>query len=104
MYRAFVHYGGLLGTNSWVCPDPAGRLSPSLAILWTRAGFREIVGYVLIAAALANRYLWRQPSFFSLRVEQVRSWKEIRPSLDILLGLGMAALLIAWGAVVEMVP
>jgi hypothetical protein len=100
----FAVYGASLGTDSFVCPTPDGPLSPSLAVLWTRAGFREITGYMLIAAALANRYLWQQPSFFSLKLERIRSWKQARPNLDLLVGLCAAASLIAWGAVVEMMP
>jgi hypothetical protein len=100
----FALYGGLLGTNSFYCPNPEGPLPISLSILWTRAGLREIMGYLLIAATLANQFLWRQPSFFKVQVERVRSWKEFKLNLQTVLGLCMAIFLIAWGAVVEMMP
>jgi hypothetical protein len=59
-------YGALLGTNSFALSDPAGPMAPNFAVLWTRAGLREIAAYLLIAAALANFYLWRQLSWWSL--------------------------------------
>ena len=100
----FAAYGGMLGTNSFGCPNPEGPLPLSLSNLWTRAGLREIMGYLLIAVTLANQFLWRQPSFFKVQVERVRSWKEFKLNPQSILGLCMAAFLIAWGAVVEMMP
>jgi hypothetical protein len=97
----FALYGGALGTNSFQCPNPEGPLPMSLSILWTRAGFREAAGYLLIAAALANQYLWRQPSFFLTRIERVRSWSEFKLNLDFIFGLCTGIFLLAWGAVVE---
>ena len=103
-WMMFATYGGLLGTNSFSCPNPEGPLPISLSVLWTRAGFRETIGYLLIAAALSNQFLWRQPSFFKVQVERVRSWKEFKLNLQSVLGLCIAVFLIAWGAVVEMMP
>jgi hypothetical protein len=100
----FATYGGMLGTNSFACPNPEGAVSISLSVLWTRAGFRETIGYLLIAAVLANQYLWRQPSFFKMQVERVRSFKEFKLKLEVILGLCTAIFLIAWGAMVEMMP
>lgn len=100
----FATYGGMLGTNSFGCPNPEGPIPISLSVFWTRAGFREIIGYLLIAAALANQYLWQQPSFFKMQVERVRSCKEFKLNLQVIFGLCTAILLIAWGAVVEMMP
>ncbi len=97
----FAIYGGMLGTNSSWCgalPEP---LAPSIGVLWTRAGYREIAGYLLIAAALANQFLWRQQSFFGLRVERVRSFKALKLDLDARFGLCLAVLLVGWGAAVE---
>jgi hypothetical protein len=100
----FAFYGGALGTNSFLCEEFSEPLPITLSVLWTRAGFRESMGYLLIAAALANQYLWRQPSFFKARVERVRSWKEFKLNLEVIFGLGTAIFLIAWGAIVEMTP
>lgn len=103
-WMTFALYGGMLGTNSFGCPNPDGAIPISLSVLWTRAGFRETLGYLLIAAALANQYLFQQPSFFKMQIERVRSWKEFRPTPDAMIGLCTAIFLIAWGAVVEMMP
>jgi hypothetical protein len=103
-WMMFAIYGGLLGTNSFNCPNPEGPLPVSLSVLWTRAGFREVVGYLLIAAVLANQFLWRQTSFFKLHIESVRSWKEFKINLEMIFGLCLAIFLLAWGAVVEMMP
>jgi hypothetical protein len=100
----FAIYGGLLGTNSFDCPNPEGPLPISLSILWNRAGVRETVGYSLIAAALANQFLWRQTSFFKIQVRRVRSWKEFKLDLETIIGLCTAIFLLAWAAVVEMMP
>jgi hypothetical protein len=100
----FATYGGMLGTNSFSCPNPEGRLPISLSVLWTRAGFGEIIGYLLIAATLANHYIWQQSSFFKLRVERVRSWKEFQLNVEMTFGLCAAVFLLAWAAVIEMMP
>jgi hypothetical protein len=103
-WMMFAMYGGLLGTNSFNCPNPEGPLPISLSVLWTRAGFRETIGYLLIAAALSNQFFWRQTSFFKLHIESVRSWKEFKINLEMIFGLCLAIFLLAWGAVVEMMP
>ncbi len=103
-WLTFAVYGGMLGTNSSWCGDLSQPLPPSIAVLWTRAGYREIAGYLLIAAALANQYLWRQPRFFGLRVERVRSLKALLLDLDARFGLCLGVLLVGWGAVVEVMP
>lgn len=100
----FAIYGGMLGTNSFDCPNPDGPLPVSLSVLWARAGFREILGYLLIAAALANQYFWRQPSFFKSQIEKVRSWSEFKLQPEMIFGLCAAIFLIAWGAFFEMMP
>jgi hypothetical protein len=103
-WMTFAIYGGLLGTNSFSCPNPEGPILISLSVLWTRAGFREIIGYSLIAAAFANQFLWRQTSFFKMQVERVRSWKEFKFNLETVFGLCTAIFFLAWAAIVEMMP
>ena len=103
-WPTFAVYAGMLASSSSWCgalPEP---LPPSSAILWTRAGYREIAGYLLIAAALANQFLWRQPRFFGLQVERVRAPKALKLDLGARLGLCLAVLLVGWGAVVEATP
>lgn len=58
-WMTFAIYGGLLGTNSFNCPNPEGTLPISLSILWIRAGFSEVISYLLIAATLADQFFWR---------------------------------------------
>ena len=103
-WTVFAIYGGLLGTNSFNCPNPDGPLSISFSVLWSRAGFRETASYFLIAAVLANQSLWRQTSFFSLKIERVRSWREFRLSSEMIFGLCTAIFLLAWSAIIEMMP
>jgi hypothetical protein len=59
---------------------------------------------LLIAAALANQYFWQQPSFVKIQVERVRSWKEFKLNLELIFGLFAAIFLLAWAAVIEMMP
>ncbi len=94
-------YGGLLGTNSFALPDPAGPMAPNLAVAWTRAGVREITAYLVLAAALADMYVWRQRSWWSVRVERIRSWRALRLSPAELLFLAAGVALLAWAAYVE---
>ncbi len=94
-------YGAMLGTNSFAFPDPAGPLPPNLAVLWTRAGWREITAYMLMASALANVYQWQQPSWWSMQVKRVRSWRELRLSGGELMCLVMAVGFLGWAAYVE---
>jgi hypothetical protein len=103
-WMTFAIYGGMLGTNSLSCPNLEGPISISLSVLWSRAGFREIVGYLLIAATLANHYMWKQSSFFKIQVERVRSRKEFQLNVEMTSGLFTAIFLLAWAAVIEMMP
>ncbi len=96
-----IVYGALLGTNSFAFPDPAGPTAPTLAILWTRAGLREITAYLLIAAALANIYLWQQPSWWSLQVNRVRTLKEVHLFRAEVFCLILAIGFLFWAAYVE---
>ena len=93
-WLTFAVYGGMLGTNSSRCGALSQPLPPSMTVLWTRAGYREIAGYLLIAAALANQFLWRQPRFLGLQVERVRSLKALKLDLDARFGLCLAVLLV----------
>lgn len=103
-WLTFAIYGGMLGTNSSLCEDLSNPLPLSISVLWTRAGFREIAGYLLIAAALANQSLWRQSSFFSLQVEQVRCLKDVKIDFEAVFGVLAAIALLGWGAAVEAMP
>jgi len=53
----FGIYGGMLGTDSFNCSNPLNSTGIDISILWTRAGFREITGYLLIPTAMANLYV-----------------------------------------------
>ncbi len=97
----FGVYGGMLGTDSFNCSNPLNTLGIEISILWKRAGFREITGYLLIPAAMANLYVWRQKSFWSVQVDRVRCWSEFKISWETVIGLLVAVGLIAWGAIEE---
>jgi hypothetical protein len=97
----FGVYGGMLGTDSFRCSNPLDSKAIDVSILWTRAGFREITGYLLIPALMANMYLWRQKSFWSAQVDRVRRWPDMKTSWETVIGLLVAAGLIAWGAIEE---
>jgi len=103
-WLVFLAYGGLLGTNSFACPDPSGPHPVNIAIIWERAGVREISAYLLVAAVLAPLYVWQQPSLWSPKIERVRSWKEFRLTRDVVAGLLAAVALLAWASVVEAWP
>jgi len=72
----FIHYGALLGSNSFLIEMP-GRLAPSLAV-FSRSGPYEIAAYCLVAASTHAIAVARSPSLFSLRSEPV----EPRPRLS----------------------
>ncbi len=97
----FGIYGGMLGTDSFNCSNPLNSAGLDISILWTRAGFREITGYLFIPAAMANLYVWRQKSFWSTQVDRVRRWSEFKISWEAVICLLIAVGLIAWGAIEE---
>ena len=97
----FAVYGGLLGTNTFLCSNPLASTGANISILWRSAGVKEITGYLLISASFADLYLWRQISFWHTRVERVRGWKELHFSWDMITGLLVAVGLLAWGAFEE---
>lgn len=87
----FIHYGLLLGTNSFSIPMPQP-LAPSWEVL-SRSGLYEIVAYCLIAASTHAVALARLRSFFSFTSESV----EPRPHFFANVhkgGLGCAVLLL----------
>ncbi len=94
-------YGALLGTNSFASPDPAGRLAPTVNVIWTRSGLREAAAYLLVASALANIHLWREPSWWSTRLERVRSWRDVRLSAPEIILIVAALALLGWAMYVE---
>ncbi len=97
----FAFYGYLLGTNSFQVSDPGGALAPTIAVLWERAGLRELAAYLLVAAGLARAALWRQESFWSLRARRVRGLREVRLSRAEVACLAIAGALLAWAAWTE---
>lgn len=66
----FVHYGLLLGTNSFSVPMPEP-LAPSWTVL-ARSGLYEIGAYCLIAASTHSIAVARSPRLFSFASEPVR--------------------------------
>lgn len=97
----FALYGVALGTNSFAITTPGARLAPQLDIAWSHIGLRELSAYLLAAAALADRHLWQQRSWWDWRVSRVRSWAELRLTRAEGLLLGGALVLLAWSAAVE---
>lgn len=70
-------YGVALGTNSFVLTVP-GKLAPRLDILWQHIGAREILAYLLVAAALSNIHVWRPRRWHDLSLSRVRAFADIR--------------------------
>jgi hypothetical protein len=97
----FGLYGGMLATNSFNCSNPLGSSGIDISILWTSVGFREITGYLLIPAVMANMYLWRQKSFWSAHVERISRSEDRKSSLEIVFGFVVSIGLVAWGAIEE---
>jgi hypothetical protein len=95
-----VAYGIALGTNSFVLTVP-GKYAPSLDVLWSHIGGREILAYLLIAAALANVHVWRPRRWHDLSLSKVRALRDVRLSAAELACLAGALTLLAWTASVE---
>ena len=69
----WVIYGLLLGTNSFVF---AGAPVPfSLAMLWTRTGFSELLAYTLGYEASREWTLWEQPGLWAAPHRVERKWR-----------------------------
>ena len=93
-------YGIALGTNSFVVTVP-GKVAPRLDILWQHIGAREILAYLLVAAALANIHLWRPHRWYDLKLSRVRRIADIRLRGTELAIIAAALALLAWTASVE---
>jgi len=73
----WVIYGLLLGTNSFVF---AGAPVPfSLAVLWTRTGFSELLAYTLGYEASREWTLWEQQGLWAAPHRVERKW---RPTVE----------------------
>lgn len=93
-------YGVALGTNSFVITVP-GKLAPRLDILWQHIGAREILAYLLVAAALANIHLWQPRRWHDLTLSRVRAFADVRLRPGELAAVVGALVLLAWTANVE---
>lgn len=93
-------YGIALGTNSFVLTVP-GKLAPSPEVLWAHVGGREILAYILVAAALANIHFWRPRRWQDLSLSRVRRLADLRLGLGELACIAGALALLAWTANIE---
>lgn len=87
----FVHYGALLGSNSFAIPMPE-RLAPSLEV-FSRSGVYEIAAYCLVAASTHAIAVARSPRLFSFRSEPVEPRPPFLEKID-KGGLAVALLLL----------
>lgn len=95
-----IAYGVALGTNSFVIAG-GERLAPNPEVLFTHVGLRELLAYVLVAAALANAHQWRHVRWSDVRLARVRHWGELRLRRSEAACLATAVALLAWTASVE---
>ena len=95
-----IGYGVALGTNSFVLTVP-GKLAPRLDIFWQHIGAREILAYLLVAAALANIHFWRPRRWYDLTLSRVRGLRELRLRASELTLVAGGLALLAWTAAVE---
>ena len=93
-------YGVALGTNSFVLTVP-GKLAPRIDILWLHIGAREILAYILVAAALANVHVWRPRRWHDLTLSRVRALADIRLGATEVACILGALVLLFWTANVE---
>jgi hypothetical protein len=93
-------YGVALGTNSFVLTVP-GKLAPRIDILWLHIGGREILAYILVAAALANVHIWRPRRWHDLTLSRVRALADIRLGATEIACIVGALVLLFWTANVE---
>lgn len=96
-----VGYGIALGTNSFVLTVPGVKYAPQLDVLWSHIGGREILAYLLVAAALANVHVWRPRHWHDLSLSRVRALRDVRLSAAEMACLAAALTLLAWTAAVE---
>ncbi|MDE3192479.1 MAG: hypothetical protein KGN00_02215 [Chloroflexota bacterium] len=93
-------YGVALGTNSFVLTVP-GKLAPRIDILWQHIGAREILAYILVAAALSNIHLWRPRNWHAMALSRVRAIRDVRLGAAEAGCLVGAIALLLWSANVE---
>ncbi|MGH2379088.1 MAG: hypothetical protein ACRDGT_11510 [Candidatus Limnocylindria bacterium] len=96
-----VGYGVALGTNSFVLTVPGVKYAPQLDILWSHVGGREILAYLLVAAALANVHVWRPRRWHDLSLLRVRAFRDVRLNAAELSCIAGALTLLAWTGRVE---
>jgi hypothetical protein len=95
-----IGYGVALGTNSFVLTEP-GKLAPNLSVMWQHIGAREILAYLLVAAALANIHFWRPRRWYDMTLSRVRGVRELRlRGLELTFVAG-GLVLLAWTAGIE---
>ena len=95
-----IGYGVALGTNSFVLTVP-GKLAPRLDIMWQHIGAREILAYLLVAAALANIHFWKPRRWYDFTLSRVRGLTDLRLRASELACVAGALVLLAWTASVE---
>lgn len=93
-------YGVALGSNSFVLTVP-GKLAPDPSVLWQHIGGREILAYVLVAAALANIHMFRPRRWHDLTLSRVRAFADVRLRPTELACIAAAVALLAWTASIE---
>lgn len=68
----WIIYGLLLGTNSFVFADKP--VSFSIAVLWTRTGFSELLSYALGYEASRDWALWEQQGLWTAPQPRGKTW------------------------------
>jgi hypothetical protein len=95
-----IGYGVALGTNSFVLTEP-GKLAPRIDIIWQHIGAREILAYLLVAAALANIHFWQPRRWYDLTLRRVSGLRELRLRGIELSFVAGGLVLLAWTASIE---
>jgi hypothetical protein len=95
-----IGYGIALGTNSFVLTVP-GKLAPRADIMWQHIGAREILAYLLVAAALANIHFWKPRRWYDFTLSRVRGLADLRLRASELAFVAGALVLLAWTASIE---
>ena len=78
-----------------------GKLAPRLDVMWQHIGAREILAYLLVAAALANIHFWKPRRWYDLTLSRVRGWTDLRLRSSELACFAGALVLLAWTASIE---
>lgn len=95
-----IGYGVALGSNSFVLTVP-GKLAPDPSVIWQHIGAREILAYILVAAALANIHMWRPRHWRDMKLARVRAFADVRLRTTEIACLATAFALLAWTANIE---